>query len=261
MLIREAIPEDLPQIVAVLRASLGEADLPLSAEIWNYKHEINPFGKSVVLLAEDNGTIAGVRVFMKWKWQRGDNVYSTFRAVDTATHPKFQGKGVFKKLTLNAVEIGIGNNDHFIFNTPNDQSRPGYLKMGWQQVGKIKVGLQPAWNSFYKIDLKKIGYNIVYNAAPSQIDILCENWNQELKKSDKIFTPKSYPFLAWRYENNPLQKYEVFSNSEIYLAGYVKKRKNLKELRIAECIFTNVDKDLLLIHRIIKNGVQNLEYR
>ena len=26
-----------------------------------------------------------------------------------------------------------------VFNTPNEQSRPGYLKMSWQQVGKLPV--------------------------------------------------------------------------------------------------------------------------
>ena len=32
---------------------------------------------------------------------------------------------------------------HFIFNTPNDQSRPGYLKMGWQVVGRLPVSARP----------------------------------------------------------------------------------------------------------------------
>ena len=32
----------------------------------------------------------------------------------------------------------------FVFNTPNDQSRPGYLKMGWQLVGKLTPWVQPS---------------------------------------------------------------------------------------------------------------------
>jgi hypothetical protein len=31
-----------------------------------------------------------------------------------------------------------------VFNTPNGQSRPGYLKMGWQEVGRLPVGIRIA---------------------------------------------------------------------------------------------------------------------
>lgn len=267
MLIRKARPEDIPEIISVLKASLGEADLPLSSEIWNYKHVINPFGESIVLVAEENKKIAGVRAFMRWKWQSGEKIYSAFRAVDTATHPDFQGKGIFKKLTLRAVEMGIESKDHFVFNTPNDKSRPGYLKMGWEQIGNLKVGLQPAWNSFYRINRKNFRYTInrIANNPGQQIDKLCTGWNSNLKEREKNFTPKSYQFLAWRYENNPLQEYEVYSSPDLYLAGYVKKRKNIKELRISECIFRQDKKEHKLIHRIIKEwsskfGVQVISF-
>ncbi len=29
-----------------------------------------------------------------------------------------------------------------VFNTPNDQSRPGYLKMGWSEVGRVPVAVR-----------------------------------------------------------------------------------------------------------------------
>lgn len=80
---------------------------------------------------------------MRWKWQKNNKIFSAFRAVDTATHPDFQGKGIFKKLTLRAIEIAKDQGEDFIFNTPNSQSKPGYLKMGWKQVDKIKIELLP----------------------------------------------------------------------------------------------------------------------
>lgn len=58
-----------------------------------------------------------------------------------------------------------------------------------------------------------------------------------MEQSGKIFTPKSLEYLKWRYQNNPLQNYEVLCKNDIYMAGYVKKRKKLKEFRISECIF------------------------
>ena len=105
MQIKKASKEDLPEIIKVLKASLGENDLPLSEEIWNYKHRDNPFGKSIMLVAEKDNKIAGVRALMRWEWKVGERNYSAFRAVDTATHPDFQGKGIFKKLTRNRSSV------------------------------------------------------------------------------------------------------------------------------------------------------------
>ena len=264
MKIREATPRDISQIIQVLKASMGEADLPLSEEIWQYKHVSNPFGRSPVFIAEEDGRIAGVRAFMQWEWQKGEKKYFSYRAVDTATHPDFQGKGIFKKLTLKAVEYGINNNYNFVFNTPNDKSRPGYLKMGWFAAGNLKVALQPAFFSFWR--LKKISeYEVLLKASSGEIDALCMQWNIKLKGHGKAFTSKSAEFLNWRYHNNPLQKYEVIATPDFYLAGYVKMRGNVKELRISECIFNDrkeVRKEVVRIVRrwSIKFGVHVISF-
>jgi GNAT superfamily N-acetyltransferase len=64
------------------------------------------------------------------------------RAVDTATHPDWQGRGIFSRLTLGALDDLRDDGVDCVFNTPNDKSRPGYLKMGWQQVGKVPVSVR-----------------------------------------------------------------------------------------------------------------------
>ncbi len=61
------------------------------------------------------------------------------RAVDTATHPEYRGRGLFQALTLQALDELTQDGVDFVFNTPNDQSRPGYLKMGWQVVGRLPI--------------------------------------------------------------------------------------------------------------------------
>lgn len=246
MIFREANATDVPIIVEVLKASLGEKDLPLSEEIWNYKHVNNPFGRSLVLIAEENGIIAGVRAFMCWEWQYLNNFYSTFRAVDTATHPNYQGQGIFKNLTLKALELAKLQGNQFIFNTPNEQSRSGYLKMGWQTVDKLKVALKPAYSSFWKITNNNNKYNTSLNCSLEKIEELCHEWNQDFQNRRTLFTPKSALFLKWRYENNPLQQYEVVAEDGLYIAAYIKKRKGLKELRISECIFNEKSKSKII---------------
>lgn len=236
MIIREAVTADVPEIVEVLKASLGETDLPLSEKIWNYKHFANPFGKSIVLIAVEDEAIIGVRAFMRWEWRKEESKYACFRAVDTATHPNHQGKGVFKKLTLEAVELAKKEGAAFIFNTPNEKSRPGYLKMGWEIAGKLQVSVSPAFYSFWKFRKSNFNYTVDYKTSVKMIDDLCAEWNSSLRRG-KLYTEKSSKYLKWRYEENPLQKYEVLATSGFYLAGYIKKRKNFKELRIVECIY------------------------
>src|SRR5690606_18076008 len=43
----------------------------------------------------------------------------------------------------------------------------------------------------------------------------------------------------WRYEDNPLQKYEVKADRDFYMAGYIKEHKFFKELRVTEHIYSN----------------------
>lgn len=251
MEIRESEPRDIPQIIEVLKASLGETSSKKTEEMWRYKHIENPFGKSLVLVAVENGSIIGVRALMRWEWQLGKQVFSALRAVDTATHPEHQGKGVFKKLTLNAIEIAKEQGDDFIFNTPNSQSLPGYLKMGWEEVDKLKIRIIPV-NPLYWLNVKQTGhYKINKNSSDSQIAGLISKYNKLKAEENKLYTLKSAEYLSWRYENNPLQKYEVKADEDFYSAVYIKEHKYFKELRITEHIYSD-DSGLQKINKAVK---------
>ena len=265
MRIRKALPADIPKIVQVLKSSLGD-HLPLSEEIWNFKHVVNPFGASIVLVAEEDEKIIGVRAFMKWKLSHSNKAeISTYRAVDTATHPAHRGKGIFKKLTLKAVEVAKEEQGDFIFNCPNDMSRPGYLKMGWEQIGKINVGIKPSLWSFWKFWSNPVENEVQLKANDKEIEVLCEQWNSKLRKQVLLFTPKSSKYLKWRYENNPLKTYLVHATPHFYLSASIEKRKGTKELRITECIFLETETDLKQIKKIIRKwslkfGVQAVSF-
>lgn len=252
MIIREATNEDTLQIIAVLRASLGESKLPKSKKIWEYKHFENPFGKSLILVAEEDNKILGVRAFMKWQWHFKNEAFSAFRAVDTATHPKHQGKGIFKKLTLRAIEIGKERGDHFIFNTPNSQSLPGYLKMGWIEVSKLPIQLIPVNPlSWLQSKNENLVYNIAVKNEGAGLPDLLNNYTSRIEQKDKLFTLKTVDYLQWRYHNNPLQQYEIKSDQDFYIAAYIKKHNKFQELRIVEHIYNN-NQGLLKIKKSVK---------
>ena len=111
------------------------------AEFFRWKHLENPFGRSFMLVAETDGHIVGLRAFMRWEFVAGDRRFRAVRAVDTATHPDHQGKGIFSRLTLEALDA-LRDQADFIFNTPNEKSLPGYLKMGWSVVGRVPIRIR-----------------------------------------------------------------------------------------------------------------------
>lgn len=234
MIIRKLVPDEISRVIKLLQKSLGESLLKKTTEIWNFKHVSNPFGESYVLLAEEEQTLVGVRAFMQWRWQMKDTIWVAYRAVDTATHPEHQGKGIFKRLTLQALEDVQRLNESFVFNTPNEKSKPGYLKMGWKEVGKIKVSLIPTFLYFPYIFFKlKTEWNTI---CLKELENICEIHNEKLKAKGVLFTPKSAEYLKWRYEENPMQNYQVITSSEWYVAMYVKKHRFFNELRVVEVI-------------------------
>ena len=247
MTFKQSTENDIPAMVGLLKFSLGESIVKKTDQIWDYKHRLNPFGKSYVLLAEEDEKLIGLRAFMQWKWQIGTKTWQAYRAVDTATHPDFQGKGIFKKLTLQAISAVGASHDSFIFNTPNNKSRPGYLKMGWVIVDKIKLALVP---SFLYWPMVVFAKRIAFGnpISDQQLDSLCSAYNDKLAAGAMLFTPKSAAYLRWRYELNPIQEYTVVSGANWYLAFYLKKHKYFNELRVAELISVEEDAD----HRIIK---------
>ncbi len=231
MEIREALDFDIPDILKVLKVSLGESSSQKSEAVWRYKHIDNPFGRSLVLLAIIDEKIVGVRAFMRWRWQLGEELFSAFRAVDTATDPKYQGRGIFKKLTLRALEIVKEKGDSFVFNTPNSQSKPGYLKMGWAKVDKVELKLIPVFPFFKGKEVQKKN-----NSTEGTLENVLLTSKANQIRSNQLFTPKNVEFLNWRYKENPLQDYEIFSGEDYYIALYVKRHKYFNELRISECI-------------------------
>jgi GNAT superfamily N-acetyltransferase len=142
---REAKPEDVDEILRVLRAALGETPvLRRTPELWAWKHESSPFGPSIVLLATSGDRIAGVRALMQWQLTTPHGAtIRCVRPVDTATHPDFERQGIFRRLTMESLDLARERGIDLVFNTPNPQSGAGYLSMGWREVAPIGVMVRP----------------------------------------------------------------------------------------------------------------------
>jgi GNAT superfamily N-acetyltransferase len=143
LVIRAYETRDRDAVIALLAASLGRDDDPRFERLFAWKHEDNAFGASPGWVAVDGERVVGYRALMRWRYRRGDDLLEAVRAVDTATHPDYQGRRIFTRLTLHGIEALKTRGIAFVFNTPNAQSRPGYLKMGWEVVGRLPVSVRP----------------------------------------------------------------------------------------------------------------------
>jgi hypothetical protein len=138
--VRRATAADQPAVLALLADSLGWDRDRTFAEFFDWKHHQNPFGPSPAWIAVAGDDIVGFRTFLRWQFEHPDGrVRHAVRAVDTATAPAYQGRGIFRQLTMTAVEALTAEGVDFVFNTPNTNSRPGYLRMGWSTVGRVPL--------------------------------------------------------------------------------------------------------------------------
>lgn len=142
--IRAATAADRPGIIELCRASLGWRAGDPNEEFFAWKHDQNSFGRSPAWVAvAPDGELVGLRVFLRWDFRLPNGATRrAVRAVDTATHPDWQGRGIFTRLTTGALPDLEHQGIDMVFNTPNDKSRPGYLKMGWQQIGRVPVAVR-----------------------------------------------------------------------------------------------------------------------
>lgn len=143
--VRRADPLDDAEVIPLLRAALNKDDDPEYPGFLRWKHRENAFGESAAWVAIHEGRIVGYRTLLRWRFLNdAGRKITAVRAVDTATHPDFQGLGIFRTLTVRGVGELTLEGQGIVFNTPNDQSRPGYLKMGWSAVKRLPVGILPA---------------------------------------------------------------------------------------------------------------------
>jgi GNAT superfamily N-acetyltransferase len=259
LIVRPYREGDEDEVLALLSAALGEGPVgQRSRGFFRWKHFANPFGRSFMLVAEIEGKMVGLRALMRWEFHVRDDLFRAVRAVDTATHPDYQGVGVFSRLTREAL-TGLNGGADLVFNTPNDKSLPGYLKMGWRVVGKLPIRVRVR-------NPLRFTTRILPRSAPSSNGdragppVAAETAVEALRdveglslllsegetKGVRLSTPRTVDYLRWRYASAPLLDYRaVRVEHGGRLRGLaifrVRPRKRLWETTIAELLVPTND--------------------
>jgi predicted N-acetyltransferase YhbS len=251
LLIRPAAPGDRPGVIRLAKRALGwrgdERDLAFFA----WKHDNNPFGPSPAWVALEKEELVGFRTFLRWEFMLGAERLRMVRAVDTASDPDHRGKGVFRNLTLTAVaELKTAGYDA-VFNTPNTQSRLGYLKMGWKELGRPALGVRPRgplaalrmarsreaaekWSEPIEVGQPAL------EALGSGLDSLLT----ALPSPTGWATPRTADYLRWRYGFEPLHYRAVEVRGGVALFR-VRRRGPSREVAVCEWLAPGPDRRAL----------------
>ncbi|HJQ77216.1 MAG TPA: GNAT family N-acetyltransferase [Acidimicrobiia bacterium] len=234
LIVRRAVDADLPQILETLKAALGETPLlRRTSELWAWKHIDNPFGRSMILVADAQGRIAGVRAMMRWELVTPQGAtLRCLRPVDTATHPEFMRSGVFRRLTTAAVDEAKSAGIDLIFNTPNEKSAPGYLKMGWRPIADLDALVRPRLGASARVrhdtppSIEQLAPDL---ESPNRFDL-------EDRPPRGLRTLRSETYLNWRFGSHPTASYGVLRDDGGVVVARANSRGRWSEVVVSDLL-------------------------
>jgi len=212
MTIREYSEKDIEQIVDLNQRVFSQQEhfnIKRDEKWFRWKNIDSPFGKSIVIVAEnEDGEIAGSRVFWPWKFKIRTSEVLAYQAIDAVVDPKYQGKGLFYTMTVETLKIALNNEATFIFNFSNKNSLPKNLSFGWSFVSKL-IWYVKIINPLYVFNMSRKVENMHqlgdYKLAERTIDKMKFRTN-----FDGYIKPlRSLDFVRWRYLNHPSFTYGV----------------------------------------------------
>lgn len=259
--VRRGTHNDIPAAVAVASAALGwRPDEPNEA-LFRWKHLDNPAGASPMWLAIDatrtgHEVVAGFRAMLRWNFTgpEGDERRAV-RAVDTATHPDHQRRGIFRSLTTSAVDELKNEGVDFVFNTPNDNSRPGYLRMGWREIGRIPTRLAVSGPAALP-RLARARTAAHKWSEPCALGVTIDRAIDDVVElaattpaPTAIATTRSRDHLLWRYSFEPLA-YRVVRTDDAAAIIRLRRRGSALEAVLAEIFSPDAAATRRLVRRL-----------
>lgn len=230
-------------LLTLFQASFGHG---IPTGVWEWKYILNPLASphEKVVVAVDRDKIVGARNLLLAEMWVKDRKVKSAQPCDTMVHPEYRGKGLFSRMNQVAIEHFKERDYAFFYNSPNHQSRPGYLKQGWRIVTQTEILLitanpgnlilcklknKPAAriiappfkliSSFYRSN--KVQYSGDYRIEVN------ENFHERLSSVDglrnksTIDLVRSEGYMGWRFDRHPSHKYiYITAENDNEMRGY-----------------------------------------
>lgn len=267
LIVRRADLADDDEVLALLRESLGKEGHEHYESFFRWKHRENPFGQSPAWVAVHDGAIVGYRTFLRWEFVTSEGKRrSAVRAVDTATAPGYRGVGIFRTLTIQGVAELTLAGDGIVFNTPNDQSRPGYLTMGWSVARRVPVGVLPGGvgglartvRARVPSDLWSQPCDVGLEASEALADVGTAEALLTHAPASGFRTNRTADYLAWRYSLGALRYRLLLADPGEPSGGGVvfrlRRRGDAVEAAIVEMLVPDAWTGARLVRRVLRES-------
>ena len=136
---------DLAEVQALLRQAFPDAH-HLDQDYLQWSYLDNPEGRALGFNAYHEKTLAAHYVTQPLRAQLTEGEERGLLSLHTATHPRYQGQGLFTQLARRTFEEARSLGFEFVVGVANAASTPGFVrKLGFQLVAPldVRIGLGP----------------------------------------------------------------------------------------------------------------------
>jgi len=176
----------------------------MTLDYWNWRYANNPTGLQMISLMWDEDKLAGHYAFSPTQMELNGEKILSGMSMTTMTHPDYRGLGIFPVLAEHlyreqAVEHGLS----FAWGFPNSNSHYIFSKvLKWKDVEQI-----PTFSLFVDGFKSLTSSNSIRNGIDFKNDI--QEFRPAAEGELRVFKSQSY--LQWRYIDNPVADYHVFT--------------------------------------------------
>ncbi|HUW88488.1 MAG TPA: GNAT family N-acetyltransferase [Candidatus Paceibacterota bacterium] len=216
----------------------------------------NPSGSGFLTIAIHDGKVIGTTSGTRQRVLKGKRLVTAIEIGDTFTHPDFRRKGtcaslypgtagpndylnksIFGRLVTETLDRAQASGIHYVFGTPNENSRPPYLnrlkfqEIGWGRVKswssptqKFKMGSRKSLvvslatfllKVLRKINLLISGRNIKieedgFESFALGLEAILQNTPQDILEPGSICMDQNLAFFKYRYASHPNYRYQYF---------------------------------------------------
>jgi predicted N-acetyltransferase YhbS len=244
--IRAAEPGDREDVLGLLNGVFSaqqRSTFSRDEKFWNWKYQENPFGRSLVTVAEMDHRIVGVDNLWPWELSFEASVIRAAQPCDSAVHTAYRGKGIFSSMRLLGLERAKARGIDLLFNYPNGNSLSVNLSLGWHYLGKIawwvKImkPLDVMAGRLSKAGAEPVVVDREYAIDPALIDRV---ESQSVYDESLIRIHRKPGFHAWRYEKHTSRSYgmvQFSSGSESTIAVFtINQKGNSREMVIVDLV-------------------------
>jgi len=258
--------KDSEQIISLLNSvfsSQQRSDRVRDLSSWNWKNRENVFEATKIVVAEHEGEIVGTGTLWPFKFQLNGTIHLAYQTCGLGVSERFRRRGVFRNINQFRIETAREKNASFLFSFPNSNSLPGYKKMGWAYLGKLKWYVKP-------LKPVQILKDLLYNKAGSVPYRLDEKYNLEKNQikydsthvqPDKIELLKSDGYFNWRYGSHPYFQYGFIQHKKEGDVTYgavvsVLKKGDFKEMVIIDIVSKSFEMTKSIIAEVEKAAAE-----